>query len=88
MGVSIANKAASLGANVILILGPSHQKVFHNNINVIFNPSDNLHNPVNIHIYMAILSLSSLSEYGSFITKIQEPEYWNDNYLNYLEFLQ
>ena len=35
MGVSIANKAASLGANVILILGPSHQKVFHNNINVI-----------------------------------------------------
>lgn len=35
MGVSIANKAANLGANVILILGPSHQKVFHNNINVI-----------------------------------------------------
>ena len=35
MGVSIANKAASLGANVILILGPSHQKVFNNNINVI-----------------------------------------------------
>ena len=35
MGVSIANKAANLGANVILILGPSHQRVFHNNINVI-----------------------------------------------------
>ena len=35
MGVSIANKAANLGANVILILGPSHQKVSNNNINVI-----------------------------------------------------
>ncbi len=35
MGVSIANKAANLGANVILILGPSHQRVYHNNINVI-----------------------------------------------------
>ena len=35
MGVSIANKAANLGANVILILGPSYQRVYHNNINVI-----------------------------------------------------
>ncbi len=66
MGFEIANAAASLGANVILVTGPTHQKTDHSHINVkpVVTAND-MYNEVHKHFKssdIAILS-AAVSDY-------------------------
>lgn len=66
MGYSIANTAASLGAKVILISGPSHEKVSYNNIQIIKTESaEQMYNEVHTYFDQAdiVIATAAVADY-------------------------
>ncbi|MEE9349549.1 MAG: bifunctional phosphopantothenoylcysteine decarboxylase/phosphopantothenate--cysteine ligase CoaBC [Flavobacteriaceae bacterium] len=66
MGYAIANTAASLGANVILISGPSFEKVSYNTIKIVkVESADDMYNEVHKHFASAdiVIATAAVADY-------------------------